>query len=71
MCIAQYFTVRNTFLIAAQLSAEYRDVFSESGDYTTRGLHFHEEALRLWYGSAGHSNKMERSRMLTADSFCI
>ncbi|RMZ02651.1 hypothetical protein D0862_05959, partial [Hortaea werneckii] len=46
----------NAVLAMASLSAEYRDVFFEPGDYTSRGRQFHEEALRLWLLEEGRAS---------------
>ncbi|RMY00734.1 hypothetical protein D0867_11637 [Hortaea werneckii] len=43
----------NSVLAMASLSAEYRDVFFEADDYTSRGRQFHEEAMRLWASLRG------------------
>ncbi|KAI7466199.1 hypothetical protein KC351_g14629 [Hortaea werneckii] len=46
----------NAVLAMASLSAEYRAVFVEAGDYTSRGRQFHEEAMRLWLLEEGRAS---------------
>ncbi|KAI7401071.1 hypothetical protein KC336_g14749 [Hortaea werneckii] len=46
----------NAVLAMASLSAEYRDVFFEADDYTSRGRQFHEEAMRLWLLQEGRAS---------------
>ena len=40
-------------LTVEQMHCEYVEAFEEFGNYITRGLHFHEEALRLWLMEIG------------------
>ncbi|KAI7214483.1 hypothetical protein KC333_g5995 [Hortaea werneckii] len=46
----------NAVLAMASLSAEYRDVFFEADEYTSRGRQFHEEAMRLWLLEEGRAS---------------
>ncbi|KAI7091361.1 hypothetical protein KC356_g702 [Hortaea werneckii] len=46
----------NAVLAMASLNAEYRGVFLEADDYTSRGRQFHEEAMRLWLLEEGRAS---------------